>query len=245
MKKLFLISLLLTKSAFSQPTGGITPENAKELLANSDAFFLGEWDSTNKRNSDLIISEADPQVGGYKLKFFIHRLAYLEGYANNANNGEKLVINQGYSDRNAPNADRPAEIKGELVKDNKGIKFTITNSEDPHLKVGDVYAYEKRGTASIPAEWLMGGFKLYTENKDYPISMYNFGEGGIWSSNDRNFKENASGKFQKVAEGEGFIKYNLLDNEGKFIKEFIFTRNEKGLIIIKFPDDEGVIFYQD
>ena len=108
------------------------------VYGKTDGIFLGKWvDISNSKNT-AVISEASPQVGGYKIDFMFDDVK-VNGYAN-ISDGDTLYINQGYVNGNI-------RIEGVLQKVKQGISFCVTKCDWTAAPSGTVFIYAKEGSA--------------------------------------------------------------------------------------------------
>ena len=103
----------------------------------TDAMYLGSWtDKANSKNT-LVINEASPQTGGYKLDFLFGDVV-VNGYANIAEDNA-LFINQGYVNGNI-------RIEGVIQKTGDGIQFLVTACDWTAAPAGTTFNYVKAGS---------------------------------------------------------------------------------------------------
>ena len=229
----------------TEPYNQHNTDNPDQSGSSAYDYFLGTWNCTNDEYSTVVISRANEQAGGFFVDFFFHRIAYATGYANKTEDG--LSINQGQSDRYAEGTERYASVKGELVRTANGFTYTITESEDEYLRVGDAYEYV-RGTDGTYG--LTGTLLGNWESADWAgadIRLFTFSADGTWTGEHADYAGNSdcanvSGTYEIRESDNEVASFRMYDENGNTFKEGFIWHSE-GDYGLQF-DHEDPVYYR-
>ncbi len=113
-------------------------ERSGAVYGKTDGMYLGSWVDPKNSANTLVINEASPQTGGYKLDFMFGDVK-VNGYANIAED-DALFINQGFVNGNI-------RIEGVIEKTKDGIRFLVTACDWTAAPAGTVFNYVPKGSA--------------------------------------------------------------------------------------------------
>ena len=105
-------------------------------FGKTDGLYLGYWTGANNSENTLVINEASPQTGGYKLDFMFGDVI-VNGYANIAEDNA-LFINQGYVNGNI-------KIEGVITGTGDSLHFLVTACDWIAAPAGTTFDYIRAG----------------------------------------------------------------------------------------------------
>ena len=122
--------------ADDQGPSGSSDSRDPAVFGRTDGLYLGYWTDANNSANTLVINEASPQTGGYKLDFMFGDVR-VNGYANIAEDNS-LFINQGYVNGNI-------KIEGVITGTGDTVHFLVTACDWIAAPAGTTFDYIRDG----------------------------------------------------------------------------------------------------
>lgn len=201
-------------------TGAPNVKRLDKDYGQTDSEFLGDWVMLGQGASTLKIEQADPQVGGYAISMYFLYLTNINGYANQSQDG--LYINQADSE-NIVLGNEQFSINGKLEKTDEGIRFTVTNSDDPYIENESVYEFVKADRRLKLVDSLLDG--LWQDVlSDSVLQLY-------YDRGEFTFQEGVTGDIYegeiRFPSDEDDFSYTLITNDGYALAHLWFYTQQQ------------------